>query len=60
MLVVRPEEIPVMAKIIEDEVQQANIKSHHEVKDTPKKPDNDNVDDCSDNEIAPENYFFTT
>lgn len=63
MLVVRPEEIPVIAKIIEDEVQQANIKSHqynHEVKDTPKKHDNDNVDDCSDNEIAPENYFFTT
>lgn len=75
MLVVRPEEIPVIGQIIEEEMEkkeQARLKNHyqhkpsqnhhnnHEVKDTPQKNETDDNDDCSDNEIAPENYFFTT
>lgn len=65
MLLVRPEEIPLMSKIIEDELaknpqntQQRQIKSeipqtsqHNQVNNTR----DDNSD--SDNEIAPENYF---
>jgi HIT zinc finger len=73
-LIVRPEEIPVIAKIVEDEIkqQQGKINSlpyqhlqHQQQQQCAQIRDisqvssvNDEDDDCSDNEIAPENYFF--
>lgn len=70
MLLVRPEEIPLMSKIIEDEIQQQqakNVQNYHRPPEIAQHPqqsqvnnacDDDNYDNCSDNEIAPENYFF--
>lgn len=64
--------MPVISKIIEEEQAKLNFQQqpqhnrhHHqqeqnELKDTPQTNDNDDEGDFSDNEIAPENYFFTT
>lgn len=64
MLLVRPEEIPLMSKIIEDEMQKTNKNKPQNSPHQPQKPQqvqrktvDDNSD--SDNEIAPENYFFS-
>jgi hypothetical protein len=70
--VVHPDEAPLMNKIVEDELKQQQSKNksqpyhHHQqqqqcdqVKSITQVSFNDkDDDDSSDNEIAPENYFF--
>lgn len=62
MLLVRPEEIPLMSKIIEDELAKnsQNVQEQREIPQTSQHNQvNNTCDDNSDsdNEIAPENYF---